>query len=199
MAEINDSRLLDFALGLSDDPGLEEALRISPALRERFEKVAADLHSLDDELRGPQPQMDRHQLQEGRWRILLAVDDPDYSQKAVATAAALAAASDGEIVVLHVRELERSPGPPLETRTEATQLVSHTVERLLDEGVSAWGELGSAPRSEIADEIVRAASGIGADLIVLGSRGLSGLNALLLGSVARKALRRAPCPVVIVR
>ena len=199
MAEIDDSRLLDFALGLSDDPGLEEALRISPALRERFEKVAADLHCLDSELQGSQPQIDRHELKEGRWRILLAIDDPDYSQKAVATAATLAAVSDGEIVVLHVRELERSPEPPVETRAEATQMVRHTVERLIDEGVNAWGELGWAPRSDIADEIVRAAGGIGADLIVLGSRGLSGLGALLLGSVAHKVLRHAPCPVVIVR
>jgi nucleotide-binding universal stress UspA family protein len=200
MAEIEDNRLLDFALGLSDDPELKEALRASPELRERFEKIAADLHSLNSELQGSQPEMDRRQLRDGRWRILLAVDETDYSQRAVATAAVLAAVSDGEIIVLHVHEVEhRGLGPPLETPAEATALVSQFVEQLLGQGLRAWGEVRPAPRSEIADEISSAARGTGADLIVMGSRGLSDLGGLLYGSVAHRALRQTPCPVVVVR
>lgn len=46
--------------------------------------------------------------------------------------------------------------------------------------------------------VERAASG-GYDLLVLGTQGRSGLSHLLLGSVAEKVVRRAPCPVLTVR
>jgi nucleotide-binding universal stress UspA family protein len=50
-----------------------------------------------------------------------------------------------------------------------------------------------------ADVIVHFAQERGADLIVMGSHGHTGLRHLLLGSVAEKVLRHAPCPVLIVR
>lgn len=49
------------------------------------------------------------------------------------------------------------------------------------------------------EEIVKAAAGEGADMIVMGTHGRSGLNRLLLGSVAERVIRLAPCPVVTVR
>ena len=55
MAEIDDNRLVNLALGLTDDPELSEALRTSPELRERFEQVAAELRASTESLqrRGP--------------------------------------------------------------------------------------------------------------------------------------------------
>jgi nucleotide-binding universal stress UspA family protein len=47
-----------------------------------------------------------------------------------------------------------------------------------------------------ADELVREAEG--ADLLVVGSRGLGGFRSLLLGSVSQQVAHHAPCPVVIV-
>ncbi len=47
--------------------------------------------------------------------------------------------------------------------------------------------------------IVEAAEQIGADLIVMGTRGLSGLKHILLGSVAERTVRVAPCPVMTVK
>ena len=46
-----------------------------------------------------------------------------------------------------------------------------------------------------AHEIIRAATDWEADLIVMGTRGRTGLERLLLGSVARKVLQHAPCSV----
>lgn len=49
------------------------------------------------------------------------------------------------------------------------------------------------------EEIVKTAAEQGADLIVMGTHGRSGLNRLLLGSVAERVIRLAPCPVLTVR
>ena len=200
MAEIDDSRLVNMALGLSDDPELRESLRVSSELRRRFEQVATELNGLDRELHVSRPAADRRQLNERRWRVMLAFEGSDCDRKAAATSAALAAASEGEIVVLHVRVLERpGQGPPIETPQEATQLVSGIVERLLGAGVKAWGEVCAAQRGEIASEIVRAASDCGADLLVMCSHGRSALAGLVFGSTTHATLRHAPCPVVVVR
>lgn len=48
-------------------------------------------------------------------------------------------------------------------------------------------------------EICSAASGLKADLIVLATRGYSGLKHVLLGSTAERVVRHAPCPVLVVR
>lgn len=50
-----------------------------------------------------------------------------------------------------------------------------------------------------AEEIVKAAERMDADMIVMGSRGLGKLGSALLGSVAGGVLRQAPCPVLVVR
>jgi nucleotide-binding universal stress UspA family protein len=50
-----------------------------------------------------------------------------------------------------------------------------------------------------ADEILKAAKRTRADLVVMGSRGLTGLRRFLLGSVSNKVTRHAPCSVVVVR
>jgi nucleotide-binding universal stress UspA family protein len=50
-----------------------------------------------------------------------------------------------------------------------------------------------------AAEILRVAKRIGADLIVLGTHGRTGLSRLLMGSVAEQVVRRAGCPVVTVK
>ncbi len=49
------------------------------------------------------------------------------------------------------------------------------------------------------DEIVRLAAEEHADMIVMGTQGRTGLDRLLLGSVAERVIRRAPCPVLTVR
>jgi nucleotide-binding universal stress UspA family protein len=51
----------------------------------------------------------------------------------------------------------------------------------------------------VADEILRAARDDGSDLIVLGTHGRTGIRHALLGSVAERVLRLAPCPVLVAR
>jgi nucleotide-binding universal stress UspA family protein len=60
-------------------------------------------------------------------------------------------------------------------------------------GDAAYEVLGGHP----AEELVKAAAG--ADLLVVGSRGLGGFHGLLVGSVSQQCLQHAPCPVAVVR
>ena len=54
-------------------------------------------------------------------------------------------------------------------------------------------------RGDPANEIVRAATEMKCDLIVIGSSGHTGLRRLLMGSVAEPVIRRAPCPALVVK
>src|SRR6185295_2000055 len=56
----------------------------------------------------------------------------------------------------------------------------------------------ASQRGDAADEIVRYARDHGIQLIVLGTHGRTGVTRVLLGSVAERVLRTAPCPVLVV-
>jgi nucleotide-binding universal stress UspA family protein len=75
-------------------------------------------------------------------------------------------------------------------------IVAQTAARLRAEGFRATPEVLSGPP---AASIVRFATDWGADLVILGSHGRTGLSRLLLGSVARNVLHHATCSVLIVR
>lgn len=57
----------------------------------------------------------------------------------------------------------------------------------------------AAPVGDAADEIVRIAREAGADLLVLGARGLNPVKRLVLGSVSTKVLHNAPCDLLVVK
>jgi len=81
-------------------------------------------------------------------------------------------------------------------RGRLADIGARACEHLASAGLAATTELREgAP----ADQLIRAADADGADLIVLGSRGLSTLPRLLLGSVARSVLLHAPVSVLIIR
>ena len=81
-------------------------------------------------------------------------------------------------------------------RQERTRNGSEAAKRLAENGVQATAEVGEGPT---AQTVISAAKDFGAELIVVGSRGESGLPRLLLGSVARSVLFNAPCSVLITR
>jgi nucleotide-binding universal stress UspA family protein len=83
-----------------------------------------------------------------------------------------------------------------EARREVVELVETVAARLRREGVAAVGHLREG---DAAAEIVAFARGRSRPLIVLGSRGHTGLARLLLGGVARNVLYHATCSVLIVR
>ena len=133
-------------------------------------------------------------------KLLLAVDGSDGSRKAAAMAGEMAKALGSEVFVFHVREVEigRFSGQ-MEPPHDALELVNGFVADLEQRGVVVKGEARSAPLGRTAREIVEEAEAIGADGIVLGSRGLSDWAAILVGSVAHRVISHAHCPVIVAR
>ena len=89
-----------------------------------------------------------------------------------------------------------APYDPIEAfRTGATETLDKVLESLGDDAKGAEIER-VVMEGQAAKALLDAASG--ADLLVLGSRGLGGFTGLLLGSVSQECAHHAPCPVVIV-
>ena len=134
-------------------------------------------------------------------RILIAIDASDHSQHAVPTAAAIARKFGSDVYVLHVSEHDRGRAAVFSTETpaEATRLVGETVRGLRDTGVAATGSVHDVAVGHVARDIVQTAANLGCDLIVMGSRGLSDVQGLLLGSVTHKVMQLAPIAVLVAR
>lgn len=138
-------------------------------------------------------------------RILLAADFSEHGERAVERAAGLAKMDQAELIVVHVVEfiptLDSSFGPIVPFDVDLTEQVVETARKSL---AAVAERLGLAPgqcRIEIGspkNEIVRVATEIGADLIVVGSHGRHGIG-LLLGSTASSVVHHADCDVLAVR
>jgi nucleotide-binding universal stress UspA family protein len=138
-------------------------------------------------------------------KILVPVDFSDHSARALDHAIGLAKVFGAEIDLLHSYEVTPivtlyGVGYPAtldaDLRGAATQRLSTWREKALGEGLTVRQHVVSSPASEA---IVDLAKEMGVDLIVMGTRGLRGLKHVMLGSVAERTLRRAPCPVLTVR
>jgi nucleotide-binding universal stress UspA family protein len=124
-------------------------------------------------------------------RLLFATDRSAASRAAAPVVAGLALSRRAEVVILHVDD----QGQP----EEAQRVAAEAAFRLIALAINARPEARSAARGHVPDAIAAAAAAHGSDLVVLGSRGRSDLGGLLLGSVGRQVLVRAPCPVLMVR
>ena len=93
---------------------------------------------------------------------------------------------------LHARQAEHEAEP----RTAHAEIAASSVTRMGSYGIDASAELRAG---DSAGELLAAAHAFEADLIVVGSRGQTGLRRLVLGSVARRVLHYSSASVLIVR
>jgi CBS domain-containing protein/nucleotide-binding universal stress UspA family protein len=138
-------------------------------------------------------------------QILVPVDYSAPSDAALRMAADLARAFKGRLLVLHLLPLEVYrlgdfpivAGDGMHLAEETERLAAHVREILGDRDAPAhevevsWG----SPYLQIVETAIDRR----ADLIVMGTHGRTGLKHALLGSVAEKTVRLAPCPVLTVR
>jgi nucleotide-binding universal stress UspA family protein len=132
-------------------------------------------------------------------KIVLALDGSEPSERAVPVLRDLAAAGTARIDVVHVRELMvgRAGGLPLHADEEAiTERVRAHAQELTDAGYDTHVHVESTVGGGPAHVIAEIAQQVGADVIVIGTRGHSALAGLLVGSVTQRLLHIAACPVL---
>jgi nucleotide-binding universal stress UspA family protein len=138
-------------------------------------------------------------------KILVPVDFSGHSRRAFDEATALAKTFGAELHLVHcyqfLPELIERYGvePPRSFQNE----IFEAARKRMDEWCSEVRALGLAVHSHMAEnlpskEMVDLAKQLGIDLIVMGTKGLSGLKHVVLGSVAERVVRLAPCPVITV-
>lgn len=140
-------------------------------------------------------------------RILVPVDFSELSRAAALAAAELGARFGAPLELLHVwRPPPLRPDLMVWAESDGVSLWQYARQRAEEEmrELVEQLKLGSQDMSlilagEPATTIVDHANAEGFDLIVMGTRGRGGLGHLLIGSVAEKVVRHAPCPVLTIR
>lgn len=129
--------------------------------------------------------------------ILVPVDFSEASRQAVKTAADLAREEGAALLIIHVREMVPFGDVPyVEGPEEAQGLMKELGSELPTSGVTVEKRI-EAPSLNPVPEIVAAAEKWNADLIVMGSRRLTGAGGLFLGSVAQGVIRHSSRPVLM--
>lgn len=138
--------------------------------------------------------------------ILVPIDFSDHSEKALTTATALAQKFHARLHLLHCYQIHVGGVSPYGVALPAN--FDREVREAAERHLSDWAQKPRGAGLDVAttvtpifasEAISNTAQEIGADLIVMGTRGLSGLKHVLLGSVTERTVRIAPCPVLTVK
>jgi nucleotide-binding universal stress UspA family protein len=141
--------------------------------------------------------------------LLVAIDESPMSYAAAEHALELAKAFRSKVTLLSVIAVDPFKGVDfykvapavtdyfLQAEQQALNLLGELKENFAREGIQVTTKIihGIAP----SEGILQAAQGSPTDLIIMGSHGRTGLQKLMLGSVAQNVLAQAPVPVLIVR
>ncbi len=130
--------------------------------------------------------------------ILVAVDSSDLSHRVVATVQNLPLAASTKIILAHVVSLDSQATVAADRHHQANY---GQIEQQLE---SYRNQLPRPCQWEIAtgdpaDEIIRLAKVYKTDLIVVGSRGLTGVEKIIAGSVSSLVVENSPCSVLVVK
>jgi nucleotide-binding universal stress UspA family protein len=143
-----------------------------------------------------------------RQHVLVPVDFSDISLNGVRTANELAY-EETEITLLHIYDPERlresqtfdftprEKGLPLEVEKTLLEKLQKIRKELLSNVNTVRYEIAVSrfPAKAVCEQAER----LKADLVILTTHGRTGLRHLLMGSVAEEVVRKAPCPVLVMR
>jgi nucleotide-binding universal stress UspA family protein len=139
-------------------------------------------------------------------KLLVATDFSENAQPAVETAITIAKTFGAKVHLVHAFQTPVPIVSPYEVvvpdgfleqaRDAAARNLNAVEEKISSEGVSVTSHLTEVPA---ASSIARLAGELGIDLIVMGTRGHTGLKHIVLGSVAERTIRLAPCSVLTVK
>ena len=134
--------------------------------------------------------------------ILIAVDGSDYSHKALTYAKNMAEAYRATLRLVHVLA-HTSDLLGYDDFEKLYAKRKHAGQSVLDDALAKLGETSFEIHQELLDgsepdAILSFAKKNRADLIIMGTRGMGALKGLLVGSVSRKVIHLASCPVMVV-
>jgi nucleotide-binding universal stress UspA family protein len=137
-------------------------------------------------------------------RILVPTDFSDHSLAALKYAIELAREHDSEVILVHVVEpLPYGVGrwyEPTKLLEDYGEIASGELERFEKEAKQLYPNCRSELHYGVVHEVIgELVSKLKVDLIVISMRGQTHLLDLLIGDVAEKLLRYAPCPVLRIR
>ncbi|MFZ4718945.1 MAG: universal stress protein [Ilumatobacteraceae bacterium] len=143
--------------------------------------------------------------------IVVGTDGSDTARIAVAHAVALAQASGGTLHVVHAFQnvslgmaaIAAGTGGPAVDLDRLNSGLQDNAERVIAEVVDECERGGVKVQSHIvsgepADALVTVAEKVGADLVVVGNRGMSSMKRFMLGSVPNRISHHCPCSLLIV-
>lgn len=141
--------------------------------------------------------------------ILVPTDFSDDAQQAINTALDFAESFGSRIVLVHAYHLDLPLSTPMiggpvilpegffvEYRTQAADQVEKLAKESARDGVQVRGLAIEGPAWNV---ILEQAKALPADLIVMGTRGLTGIKHVAMGSVAERVVRMSDCPVLTVK
>lgn len=143
-------------------------------------------------------------------KILCAIDGSRYSQWALDWLRRLCVPDDCSLLLVHavdMTQFKKLPTLDRKSRSALVKVLEFSLEgaaRLLEgaevKAARTWGDVrAKLLRGHPAEVIARSAGRERADLLVIGSRGVTEFQPMLLGSVSRRLLMQAPCPVLVVK
>lgn len=134
-------------------------------------------------------------------RILAAIDGSDHSRLVIPTAIEVGRKFQSEVFVLHISEHDRGRAAVFNTESpaDATRMVGDAVKAVREAGVEATGDVQDVAAGRVAHSIVSTAAALECDLIVMGTRGLSDVQGVFLGSVTHQVLHMASIAVLVAK
>jgi len=136
------------------------------------------------------------------WKnIVFATDGSKFSEAATNKAIDFAKSYGSEIQVISVVDvteefMARAPGAVEDLVKKAKEIVEDVKKKAFSEGIKAESIVREGDAYKV---IVNIAKKQGANAIMMGSHGRTGLRRLLMGSVTERVIGHAPCPVLIVK
>jgi nucleotide-binding universal stress UspA family protein len=135
--------------------------------------------------------------------VLVATDFSPTSEAAIEWGAELARARGGQVILVHALDLHGPLSDFLPSPPDLDEHFQGAAVARLDELAAGLRERGVAVETRLeigvaSQAVTQAAATLAPDLLVQGSRGLTGVAHLLLGSTAQRIVQHAPCPVLTV-
>lgn len=140
-------------------------------------------------------------------KIMVAIDKAEITNKLLDATIEIARQKQTEVTLVHVNQEYVSNGMTYLPETFLEEILNEMEKESLEQLLQAKSKLeesaGIHPetvhlKGDPAHEILKYASDTEQQLIIIGSRGLSGIKEMMLGSVSHKVSQLSKCPVLIV-